>query len=137
MSANTPVFKRVMVIDDNPIDLYITDRVIRKCDFSSQVLQFSSAQEALQYLTEHKNTPELLPEIIFVDIYMPQMSGFEFMEEYDLFSDSLKSHCSCYIISSSLDHKDILRAGADINVVAFQEKPVNNAFLEQIASARQ
>jgi CheY-like chemotaxis protein len=122
-------FKNVMVIDDNRIDLYIASRMITKNNFGKKVIQYSSAVEALKYLQENQeNIPEL-PEVIFVDIYMPGMSGFEFMKEYDKLSASLKNICKVFIISSSLDEQDITRADNDANIVAMKQKPITKEFL--------
>lgn len=132
MNEMPPKYRTVMVIDDNNIDLYITARMVRKNNFAGEVLEFSSGKGAFQYLTENKNNPGMIPEVIFVDIHMPQMSGFEFMEAFDSLPEDLKKHCRCYIISSTIDEKDIQRANSDKNVVAFQEKPVNNTFFENI-----
>ena len=126
-------FNTVMVIDDNNIDLYINARMIETNGFSKNVLRHSSAKSALEYLNENQENPEMLPQIILVDIYMPMMSGFEFMEAYDKFSPTLKDYCRAYIVSSSIDDNDIARANNDPNVVAFQEKPVTKAFLESIS----
>jgi len=132
MSENPTEPIIAMVIDDNKIDLYITSRVIRKMKDVSLVVECASGQSALQYLSQNKHDMALLPNFIFVDIYMPQMSGFEFMEAFDTLPDSLKDQCKCYIISSTIDEKDINRANADKNVVAFREKPVPFSFLEQV-----
>ena len=133
---NEPItkFDTVMLIDDNNIDLYVTSRIIAKSNFGKTVLPFTSAQEALHYLRSNEHNIPALPQVIFVDIYMPGMSGFEFMEAYDGFSDALKKYCRAYIISSSIDENDISRACNDKNVVAFEEKPITAAFLERIVS---
>ncbi len=125
-------FDIVMVIDDNSIDLYINARMIETNGFSKNVIRHSSAESALQYLSENQENTKMLPQIILVDIYMPMMSGFEFMEAYDKFSPSLKDYCRVYIVSSSIDDNDIARANNDPNVIAFQEKPVTKDFLESI-----
>ena len=91
MNEDTSGSKMAMVIDDNNIDLYITARVIRKISGIGQVLEFSSGESALQYLKDAKSDLSLVPEYIFVDIYMPEMSGFEFMEAYDFLPEELKS----------------------------------------------
>lgn len=122
-------FESVMVIDDNLIDLYIASRMITKNNFGKKVLQYSSAIEALKYLQENqKNIPQL-PEVIFLDIYMPGMSGFEFMTEYDKLSNPLKNLCRVFIISSSLDEQDLNCANNNENIVAMKEKPITKEFL--------
>jgi CheY-like chemotaxis protein len=129
-------FENVMVIDDTLIDLYITARVISKNSFGKNLLEYSSATEALQYLRDNQNDPTKLPSVIFVDIYMPIMSGFEFIAEYDKLPASLKDGCKVFIISSSSDERDISRAVTDKNVVGFIEKPITKQFLESIVSGK-
>ena len=132
-----PKFKKVMIIDDNSIDLYVTSRMITKNIFGKEVIECISAEEALQYLKANENNISALPEIILVDIYMPLMSGFEFMEEYDKLSPTLKNHCRAFILSSSIDELDMTRAENDKNVVSFQVKPITKQFLESINSSHE
>jgi CheY-like chemotaxis protein len=127
-----PKFETVMIIDDNTIDLYITSRMITKKKFGKKVLKYSSAQEALKYLQHNQDNISALPQIIFVDIYMPVMSGFEFLDEYDKLSPTLKINCRAYIVSSTIDDDDIARAQRNTNVVCFQVKPITKEFLELI-----
>lgn len=125
-------FESVMIIDDNLIDLYIASRMITKNNFGEKVLQHSSAIEALKYLQENQDNIPLLPEVIFVDIYMPGMSGFEFMTEYDNLPTALKKHCRVFIISSSIDQQDLAKANRDRNIVTMEEKPISKEFLNKI-----
>lgn len=124
-------FESVMVIDDNHIDLYIASRMITNYNFGKKVLQYSSALEALKYLHEHKENIPMLPEVIFVDIYMPWMSGFEFMIEYDKLPIPLKNHCKVFILSSSIDKRDVEKSKNDKNIVAMMEKPISKKFLHE------
>ena len=125
-------FESVMVIDDNLIDLYIAARMITKNDFGEKVLQYSSAPVALKYLRKNQENISLLPNVIFVDIYMPGMSGFEFMVEYDKLSTTLKKYCRVFIISSSIDEQDVDKANMDKNIIAMKEKPISKEFLNEI-----
>jgi CheY-like chemotaxis protein len=133
MNNELPVnFKSVMIIDDNLIDLYIASRMITKNNFGKKVLQYSSAIEALKFLQENQENISQLPNVIFVDIYMPGMSGFEFMAEYEKFPLTLKKHCKVFIISSSVDKEDLAKANSDTNVVAIKEKPITKEFLNEL-----
>ena len=133
MKEEIPIrFERVMIIDDNLIDLYISSRMITKNNFGKKVLQYTSAIEALKYLQENQDNNSQLPEVIFVDIYMPGMSGFEFMKEYDKLSTPLKDLCKVFIISSSLDEQDLNCANNDKNIVAMKEKPITKEFLTDL-----
>lgn len=124
-----------MVIDDNQIDLYIATKLLKNNHFANEILTYNAAMKALHYLKEHSQQRESLPQVILVDIYMPEMSGFEFMEAYEKLPETFKRDCKVYIVSSSIDSKDIIRANEDKNVIAFREKPLTKAFLDEIAAA--
>jgi CheY-like chemotaxis protein len=125
-------FDKVMIIDDNNIDLYITKRLIIKNNFGKNVLEYTAASEALKYLQDNQDNIPMLPLVIFIDIYMPGMSGFEFLEAYDKLPTELKKHCKVFIISSTIDENDIERSRLDKNLTAFQVKPITKEFLNSI-----
>jgi CheY-like chemotaxis protein len=127
-----PKFEKVMIIDDNNIDLYITKRLIIKNNFGKEVLEYNAAAEALKYLQDNQDNIPILPLIIFIDIYMPEMSGFEFLEAYDKLPITLKKYCKVFIISSTIDENDIERSRLDKNLTAFQVKPITKEFLDSI-----
>lgn len=127
-----PKFETVMIIDDNLVDLYIISRMIIKNNFGKNVLHYTEAEEAIKYLQENQDDISKLPQIIFVDIYMPLMSGFEFLEAYDGLSATLKNYCKAYIISSTIDNDDIAQSSSNKNVVAFHVKPITKEFLDRI-----
>ncbi|SHI53090.1 Response regulator receiver domain-containing protein [Arenibacter nanhaiticus] len=125
-------FQRVMIIDDNPMDLYITARLITKHNFGEKIDQYQSAIKALEFLQEKQCDLHGLPQVIFLDIFMPKMTGFEFMAEYDKLSSGFKKQCRVYMVSSSIDPNDIKRANEDLNVVAFHVKSITKEFLDNI-----
>jgi len=122
-----------MIIDDNAVDLYIGSRMIINNLFAEKVNEYSSASEALYFLQNNQDDLEKLPQVIFVDIYMPEMSGFDFMDQYAMLPSALKNHCKVYILSSSIDDMDIVRAQVDPNTGIFLVKPITKESLDRIA----
>lgn len=133
MSEITPRFHRVMVIDDNQIDLYIATKLMMSRHFSEHVLPFTSAIAALDFLVEHQDAPHELPQIIFVDIHMPLMSGFEFLEAFDKLPATLKTLCRIFVVSSSIDENDIERVKGTRNVEGLGTKTITVDFLKSIS----
>lgn len=125
-------FDKVMIIDDNALDLYIGAKLITNNNFSNHILEYNNASAALEYLSENQENADLLPQIIFVDIYMPVMDGFEFLENYKLLSPSLTDHCKIIMVSSTIDDRDIFRAKQDRSISLFAVKPITKSVFDGI-----
>ena len=126
-------FDSVMIIDDNETDIYIASHIVMMNNFAKKIFEYSSSQEALKYLQDNQENINALPEIIFLDIHMPVMNGFDFIEGYDKLSPVLKNHCKIYLVSSTNNELDIARIKADKNIVAFYEKPITKKNLADIS----
>ncbi len=127
-------FKCVMIVDDTKIDRYIATHVIRNNHFSENILEFDMATHAIKYLEQNQEHPELLPEIILLDIRMPEMDGFQFLERLSLLPQSVKHSCCIVMLSSSLDPLDHNRAENSLVVKKFVNKPLRKENLDEIVS---
>src|ERR1044071_1082288 len=127
-----PKFKKVMVIDDSEADRYIASYNITKHNYAEEIILSETATHALEYLKQKMNTPEELPELIFLDIRMPEMDGFGFLDEYAKLPDAVKANCIIMMLSSSLDPKDLERAESSPFVNRFINKPLDKEKLKML-----
>jgi len=117
--------KQVMIIDDSETDRYIAKRNIKKLLFADEVIEMESARKALEYLQSLQGTPGLLPDFIFLDIRMPEIDGFGFLELYDKLPDAIKTSCVIVMLSTSLNPIDHERAKTNPYVNRFLDKPLD------------
>ena len=122
----------VMLVDDNDTDNFISKRIIEITKFSHNVIVKNSGKSALDYLVENKESPDAIPDIIFLDINMPIVDGFVFLYEYEKFSNSVKDKCRVIILSSSDNKRDIDKIVNNDFVIKFVTKPLTEKTLEEI-----
>ena len=90
--SDTARYPVVMLIDDNELDNFINKKLLENEKFADKILVHQSAQSALEELNKLENNPEQLPRIIFLDIMMPHLDGFGFLEEMSKLSDKIKQN---------------------------------------------
>ncbi len=122
-------FDVCMLIDDDPLDNFINKKLIKKNNFAEKVIVCNDAQKALKSLSSGK----VQPDIIFLDIKMPLMNGFSFLDEYDKL-DIDKNHTKIYILSMSLNPTEIEQAKRNKYVTSFLKKNLTPEMLLELAS---
>ncbi len=122
----------VMLVDDNETDNFISKRIIEITKFAKRVEVKGSGQGALEYLKQHENSPENLPNIIFLDINMPIVDGFVFLYEFEKFNELVRSRCKVIILSSSDNKRDIDKIVNNNHVIKFITKPLTESSLDEI-----
>lgn len=125
----------ILLIDDNPADNRFHEIRIRKANICKYIKIATSGREALDYLLksgDEKNSESFpKPDLIFLDINMPGMNGFEFLEEYHKLEDRLKSKVVIVMLTNSLNPDDQKRAMSIKEVAEFQNKPLSVKTLQE------
>lgn len=120
------------IIDDDKIYINLIRKVIESRSLSKNLLVFNNGKEALEYFEEafdNLNTDKI-PNIIFLDINMPIMDGWQFLEHFVKIGGPLKKRVTLYIVSSSINPKDIEKANKLESISGYIIKPVKPRDLE-------
>ena len=122
----------VLLVDDNDTDNFISKRIIEITKFARRVEVKSSGKGALDYLKQHQNETENIPNLIFLDINMPIVDGFVFLYEFEKFNELVRSKCKVIILSSSYNKRDIDKIVNNNHVIKFITKPLTEIALDEI-----
>ena len=123
------------IIDDDPMSSFYIKRLAELGELAHIITIYNSAQGAIDYLLHHKNSQEHLPDVILLDIYMPEIDGWEFLAELKKIKSLLVKEPEMYIISSSNHPKDLSRADTFPEVRAYFQKPVTLDVLKKVVTA--
>jgi len=121
-----------MLVDDNPDDNFIHERVIKKNMNGIQIVSKSSGLEALEYLKSKSAHHESHPDLIFLDINMPGMNGWEFLEEYKKLDKEFQSRVVVVMLTTSDDPDDKMKAKMMGIPFDFKTKPLTKEMLEYV-----
>ena len=123
-------FQTVVLIDDDSISNFITEKLILRESFAQKVQCFLSADQALSYFESLIQGSGTFPDLIFLDLNMPGMDGWKFIKAYKNLPGTYTSQCRLFMLSSAVDAKDIVQAKSLEEVEAFISKPLT---IEDIA----
>lgn len=132
MVAEAPKFKKILLIDDNPVDNLISQRYISNARIAKECITIDSSLDAYDYLFEEIDSKDF-PEVILLDLNMPIYNGFEFLDKIEKLKDKQLINSRVYILSSSTNSKDVQRAKSYKSVVDYFVKPLNEDTIKKIA----
>lgn len=124
----------IMCIDDDPITLMLFKKVVKKASFAKEIINASNGKEAITLINtiNSDSIQEKKPQLIFLDLNMPVMGGWEFL---DLFNDSNYfnlNNTKVIILTSTIDPEDIKKSKSYPNVIEFLSKPITVEMLDYL-----
>lgn len=123
----------VLLVDDDEIYKFIGSKIIESTNLVKRIKTFSNGEEAINFLKSNSKNVDLLPEIILLDLNMPIMDGFEFLEKYILLEPKLGKKITIYIVSSSVSPADIEKINQISEVSDYIIKPITKEKFEKFA----
>jgi CheY-like chemotaxis protein len=114
-----------ILVDDVRVNNVLAEHVLRKCIPSSKVVSFTDSAKALDYISQTGMELNGKKWVIFLDVYMPDVDGWEFLRRFGAMDAKIRSHFKVWILSSSISPADHERARCVEYVSGFIEKPLN------------
>lgn len=131
--TNINRINRISIVDNDAVSNLVSAKTIEKAGYMANITTFESAQNALDNMMQTlSNDPREFPDLIFLDIAMPQMDGLEFLDEFDKVILPQTRKCKVVMLSSSVNPEEIRRAKGHKVVYDFVSKPLTTDKLEDL-----
>ena len=127
----------IALVDDDSIFQFTATRLLESSKLAQNILHFENGAEALTFLREKALQTELLPDYLFLDINMPFVDGWMFLEDFTTLKSSLAKDISIYMVSSSIDPRDLNRAKSFSEVTDFIIKPISLERFQELLKSTQ
>ena len=122
-------YRTVMLIDDNEIDNLINQKMIEASAITENIYTHTGAKSAIEFLKNMEKldmADDVLPDVIFLDIDMPLMDGFQFLDEFEKLTSVAKKKCKIVMLTSSINPQDFNRSKKYENVRLYLNKPLSH-----------
>ncbi len=125
-----------MLIDDNEIDNLINQKMIEASGITQHIYTHTGARSAIEFLNNIEGleglSSQVLPDVIFLDIDMPLMDGFQFLDEFEQMGDEIKNKCRVVMLTSSINPQDVNKSKKYSYVKKYINKPLSHQNLEKL-----
>jgi CheY-like chemotaxis protein len=125
-------YHSVMLIDDNEIDNLINQKMVEAASITQHIYIHTGARSAIEFLRNIEKleiADQVLPDIIFLDIDMPLMDGFQFLDEFEKLMTTTKQKCKIVMLTSSINPQDVNRSKKYNSVKLYLNKPLTHESL--------
>ena len=122
----------ICIVDDDDIYQFTMVKILESLKLQKKIIAFSDGEEALDFILDNLEKDHELPDVIFLDINMPIMDGFQFMDEYVKIKLNLTKKITIYMVSSSVDPVDIEKAKGISDISDYIIKPIKPGQLKSI-----
>lgn len=130
-------YHTVVLIDDNEVDNLINQKLMKSSNFAKFIYTYTSGKSALEFfknIDKNEDFPaEMIPELILLDINMPIMNGFSFLESFQKLSTNITNNTKIVLLTSSVNPQDIQRADEIDFIIEYISKPLNKEKLKKVA----
>lgn len=128
--------KLVVIIDDDPISILVCETMIKKANFTEKIKTFNDAKDALAFFDRHYTDGKEMPDFIFLDIQMPEISGWDFMDAYGQFSHIPVRTPHVVMLSATFDPDDQQKATQNNLIISFISKPITKEALLNLSISK-
>lgn len=134
MNKQVNNMQTVCIIDDDQIHHYTIVKAMELQGFSKNLMSFHNGQEAITFFNQNLADTSVLPDVIFLDLNMPVVNGWQFLQQYALLKSQIQKEIKIYVVSSSINPIEISRAIAIEEVSGYLEKPLRPEEIRQVFS---
>lgn len=125
----------VLIVDDDRVYRFAAVKIIAATEMAGSIIECNDGQEALNFIKRHMDDPTNLPDIIFLDINMPVMNGWDFLTAFSTIASKLSKTIHVYVVTSSIDKTDVERAKEFSLITDYIVKPVTKETFSRLLRA--